>query len=116
MDSWLKRLGAQALTGQSRAEPLHAAEVEDEVNTCLEIGLAPDALQHIVSRTGLQTIKQINCGANLLQKMQQLLLWGEMQGGVVSQDLFIKEDFKVRRTVDNARRMMMYNDAAEGES
>ena len=79
------------------------------------MGLAKGALQHIVSRISLPTIKQVNSGANLLQKVQHLLLFGDVEPALVTQDLFVKEDFKVRRCTDNARRLINYNDAAEGE-
>ena len=59
------------------------AGAEDEARTCLEMGLAKGALQHIVSRISLLTIKQVNSGANLLQKVQHLLLFGDLMHGSV---------------------------------
>ena len=68
-----------------------------------------------MSRISLPTIKQVNSGANLLQKVQHLLLFGDVEPALVTQDLFVKEDFIVRRCTDNARRLINYSDAAEGE-
>ena len=84
------------------------AGAEDEARTCLEMGLANGALQHIVSRISLPTIKQVNSGANLLQKVQHLLLFGDGEPALVTRDLFVMEDFKVRRCTDNARRLINY--------
>ena len=61
-------------------------------------------------------MKQINACANMLQLFQHMLLYGHMHGVPITQDLFVKEDFKIRRTTENVRRLANYDDAIDGMS
>ena len=90
------------------------AGVEDEVRACKELGLAPDAPRLAISHIGLQVAKQINAAANFIQLMQHIFLYGSLQSVAITQDAFIKEDFKIRRTTENAKRLAAYDDATEG--
>ena len=46
--------------------------------------------------------------------MQHMFLYGSLQGVAITQDTFIREDFKIRRTTENAKRLAAYDDATEG--
>ena len=91
------------------------ADAAEAAKSCANLGLHTEALSCIMSCIGLESIKQFNAAAGLLQKMQHMLLYGKLSDTPITQDDFVKDNFKIRRATENARNITNLEDAASRE-
>ena len=82
--------------------------------SCIESNISQLALKHLVSSISVSTLKQCNAAANWLQRLQHMVLTGSLTEQPISQNLLVKENYKVRKATDHVRRIRAGNDAAEG--
>lgn len=68
----------------------------------------------IVFGLGKETVKQYMAAANLMQLLQQTMLFGMRKDAKITADDMIKQDFKVRKRPENAMRLNSLVDAAQG--
>lgn len=71
--------------------------------------------QEIVFHLGKQTVKQFMAAANLLQTLQQVMLYGMKVEDRITADIMVQQNFTVRKRCENARRARSLQDAGQGE-
>lgn len=69
----------------------------------------------IIFSLGKQTVKQFMAAANLLQTTSHVMLFGMTVDDKITNDVMVREDFKVRKRMDNAQRLRSLEDAAAGK-